>query len=126
MQNETELSPATQLAYERTSLSYDRTLMAWIRTATSLISFGFTLYKFFQLEFKGKVIHGQHVGPGEFGTLMIVVGLFALGASTLQYRRDRKRLKSFYPDIPGSMAGLVAGLISVLGIVAIITITLRW
>ena len=28
-------------------VALDRTLMAWVRTATSLISFGFTIYKFF-------------------------------------------------------------------------------
>ena len=31
---------------DRTRLAYERTLMAWVRTATSLISFGFTIYKF--------------------------------------------------------------------------------
>ena len=36
-----------QLALDRTRLAYERTLMAWVRTATSLISFGFTIYKFF-------------------------------------------------------------------------------
>jgi len=29
-----------------------RTMMAWIRTATSLITFGFSVYKFFQIELK--------------------------------------------------------------------------
>ncbi len=38
----------TRLAVTRTVAALDRTLMAWIRTATSLISFGFTIYKFFQ------------------------------------------------------------------------------
>ena len=38
----------TDLAFERTMLAHERTLMAWIRTATSMISFGFTIYKFFQ------------------------------------------------------------------------------
>ncbi|MEI6915036.1 MAG: DUF202 domain-containing protein [Armatimonadota bacterium] len=125
MQNERELSPATQLAYERTSLAYDRTLMAWIRTAVSLISFGFTLYKFFQIEFKGKSMHGQLVGPGEFGTLMIVTGLFALGASAMQYRWDRKSLLAQCPDLPRSMAGVVAGMISVLGLIALVAVLCR-
>ena len=35
----------TDLAVERTLMALDRTLMAWVRTATSLISFGFTIYK---------------------------------------------------------------------------------
>ena len=39
---------ATKLALERTFLAYERTLMAWTRTSVSLISFGFTLFKFFQ------------------------------------------------------------------------------
>lgn len=30
-------------------------LMSWIRTATTLITFGFTLYKFFQIELAGKI-----------------------------------------------------------------------
>ena len=42
------LPDATKLAVERTRLAYERTLMAWVRTSTSLISFGFTIYKFFQ------------------------------------------------------------------------------
>jgi hypothetical protein len=42
-----DLPAATKLAVERPRLACERTLMAWIRTAASLISFGFTIYKFF-------------------------------------------------------------------------------
>jgi uncharacterized membrane protein YidH (DUF202 family) len=38
------------LAVERTRVAYDRTMLAWTRTATSLITFGFTIYKFFQID----------------------------------------------------------------------------
>src|SRR4051794_10744475 len=41
---------AAELAVDRTWLGYERTLMAWVRTAASLISFGFSIYKFFQFE----------------------------------------------------------------------------
>ena len=34
-------------------------MLAWVRTAASLISFGFTIYKFFQLEI-GKLVP---IGP---------------------------------------------------------------
>ena len=44
------LDEGTRLAYERTVLAHERTLMAWLRTAVSLITFGFTIYKFFALE----------------------------------------------------------------------------
>ena len=38
----------TSLAFERTYLAHERTQMAWIRTALALISFGFTIAKFFE------------------------------------------------------------------------------
>ena len=37
-----------RLAFERTRNSYENTMMSWIRTSTSLITFGFSIYKFFQ------------------------------------------------------------------------------
>ncbi|MDH5246777.1 MAG: DUF202 domain-containing protein, partial [Betaproteobacteria bacterium] len=42
----------TALAVERTRVAYERTMMAWIRTATALITFGFSVYKFFEFEMK--------------------------------------------------------------------------
>ena len=44
------LDTGTKLALDRTWLAHERTMLAWVRTAASLISFGFTIYKFFQLE----------------------------------------------------------------------------
>lgn len=39
---------SNQMAADRVWMAHERTLMAWIRTATSMISFGFTIYKFFE------------------------------------------------------------------------------
>ena len=44
-----ELPLTTRLALDRTRIAYERTLMAWVRTGTSLITFGFAVYKFFNL-----------------------------------------------------------------------------
>ncbi len=120
-----EYGTNTKLAFNRTSLAYDRTLMAWIRTATSLISFGFTIYKFFQLEINGKKLQGQVIGPRQFAMLMIVIGLLALAAATVQYIGDRKRLRTEYKEIPGSVAGIVSALISIMGIVALAAVIFR-
>jgi putative membrane protein len=46
----TQTDKNTRLGVERTRLAYERTMMAWVRTATSLITFGFSIYKFFQIE----------------------------------------------------------------------------
>ena len=65
--NSKVLDIGTQLAFDRTRLAYDRTMMAWVRTATSLISFGFTIYKFFQIEISKGEPDKHLIGPREFG-----------------------------------------------------------
>ena len=45
---------ATRLDLERTHIAYEQSMMTWIRTAITLITFGFTIYKFFQLELPGR------------------------------------------------------------------------
>jgi uncharacterized membrane protein YidH (DUF202 family) len=60
------LDRSTELAFERTRVAYERTMMAWIRTATSLITFGFTIYKFFQLEGLGRAQQGRFIGARGF------------------------------------------------------------
>ena len=59
MNSVTSKPDSTELAVDRTWLAHERTLMAWVRTATSMISFGFTIYKFFQFE-AGKETHVGH------------------------------------------------------------------
>ena len=83
------LDTGTRLAYERTRLASERNMMAWIRTATSLISFGFTVYKFFQFE-AGKstpAATGFVLSPRVFALIMIGTGLVALLLSTIEHRR---------------------------------------
>jgi len=121
----TGLSINTKLAYERTILAHERTLMAWVRTATSLITFGFTVYKFFQLEARGMPRTHQVIGSREFALLMIAIGLIALMFSAIEHWQYRKDLKKQYPEVPRSMAAWVAGLISLLGILAIVAVIFR-
>ena len=120
-------STTTKLAYERTNLAHERTLMAWVRTATSLITFGFTIYKFFQFE-KGTDLQlpiQQVIGPRQFAIFMIAIGLFALTVATIEHWQYRKSLRQQGVEIPRSLAALVAGLISALGILAIVAVIFR-
>ena len=117
----------TLLAIERTNLAQERTIMAWVRTATSLISFGFTIYKFFQLEVKGPVLTSQVIGPRTFALLMILMGLFGLVVATLQHREYKTENAQDHPSVPyHSPAGWIAGLISILGLVAMVSVILDW
>jgi putative membrane protein len=113
------------LAVERTRLAHERTLVAWLRTALSMISFGFTIYKFFQIE-RGQPQSG-FLGPREFALIMIGTGLVALFASTIQHRLSMKRLRaeSGNATVPISIATIVAALFSVLGVLAFLAVLFR-
>ena len=120
-----ELDISTKLAYDRTRLAYENTMMAWVRTATSLITFGFSVYKFFQLELKrGEAFQGL-IGPREFGIMMIVCGLASLALGTVQHVASMRQLRANYPQIPLSLAAVLGGLIAILGIFALVAVLFR-
>ena len=115
-----ETNTASKLAQERTFLAQDRTMMAWIRTATSLISFGFAIYKFFELD-KGRILeqgNQQLLGPRYFGMAMITIGLVSLLLATIQRWQQATRLRRQHVKVPPSLSTLVAALISILGLLA--------
>jgi inner membrane protein YidH len=120
---------ATQLAVDRTRLAYERTLMAWVRTATSLISFGFTIYKFFQFlreEGASKMAHAEHfIGPRQFALLLILVGLGTLGVATLQHRQHMQMLRAQGALIPYSLATVLALLVVVIGFLGLFVVLFR-
>ncbi|MDR3100950.1 MAG: DUF202 domain-containing protein [Paraburkholderia sp.] len=82
----------TALAVERTFLAAERTLMAWLRTSLSMISFGFTLAKFFEYVQgqRGSAIVGRFGAtwsPRTVGTAMVVIGTVALLVAVFQHGR---------------------------------------
>ena len=128
MTNEvTELDTSTKLAYQRTFLAHERTLMAWVRTSSSLITFGFSIYKFFQLErdVGRDFLRSQVVGPRQFSMILIIIGVVSLMLATIQHRHQLKILKIAYENMPMSTAGIVAGVISVLGLGTILAVIFR-
>jgi len=114
----------TALAIDRTRLAYERTMMAWVRTATSLISFGFTIYKFFQLELKGP-LPDHLIGPRGFALIMISTGLVALAMAGIQHRESLRLMRATYGTIPRSVAGPVAALVAMLGVFALLGVVAR-
>jgi putative membrane protein len=119
------LDAATELAFRRTRASYERTMMSWIRTATSLITFGFTIYKFFQLEKPADRQPSRLIGPREFSIALVSIGLFSLLLATLENRQSIRELGAQYAGAQRSLAVLVAALVSFLGIVALVAMIFR-
>jgi len=107
---------ANEMALDRTQLAHERNMMAWIRTAVSLISFGFSIYKFFDF---GSTKAGSEgaISPRVFGTVMIGTGLVALAAVVIQHWRDARVLRKAQVA-PNSTATIVAGLVALLGVLA--------
>jgi len=117
--NEQVIGPTlsnTDLAFERTALAYERTLMAWVRTAISMISFGFTIYKFFQ-EWRNTEQPVQTIfTPRIVGMIMIMFGLIGLLFATVQHYTAIKKLKRNYPDVQRSLSSVLAILILMFGL----------
>lgn len=118
------LPSANELALDRTRLAHERTMMAWIRTSVSLISFGFSIYKFFDY-FKNAPSAAEAVlGPRTFALMMIGIGLFILAGSAVQNWSELRRLRKV-ARVPRSLAGAVAVLVFLLGVLAFTAVTLR-
>jgi len=117
----------TDLAFERTLLAHERTLMAWVRTAASLISFGFTIYKFFDyLAQSQKVTQaGERFGPREFAMAMIGIGLVTLVLAIAEHHHSRRVLREAGGEVRRSLAELMALLVAGLGILGLLLAWLR-
>jgi putative membrane protein len=79
----------------RVFFAAERTLMAWSRTGLTLMAFGFVLERF------GLLLHVLRRNPGHVGRDLsfwigigfIVLGLWVIGFSIVQFRRVLKTLK---------------------------------
>lgn len=121
-----ELDASTGLAFERTRLAYERTMQAWIRTATSLITFGFSVYKFFQIERPPGLKQTSIIGAREFGEILVLLGIGSLVLATVEYRGRLRELEREYPHKKHySLSVWLAGAMSLLGVVALIAMFLR-
>ena len=83
----------TDLAVERTIMAADRSLMAWTRTSLSMSTFGFTIYKFFQIIAKQEnklILTAQ--GPRRLGLALIAFGILAILMGFIEHRTATKDL----------------------------------
>jgi len=120
-----------RLAYERTRGAYERTLMAWVRTGTSLITFGFSIYKIFQFEIQKSTQHEPlitttHIGPREFGFLLIGIGVLSLVLGSIEHARDLRAMRKEYPGMPNSNTRYIAAIVLLLGVLALVAVVYRF
>ena len=115
----------TELAVMRTRMSADRTLMAWIRTALSMISFGFTIYKFLQYVRESEGVELRAQGPRNLGLSLILLGTGALAAASIQHWKLMKRLGSEKTEHIWSLSLTIAWIVSLIGLAAFLSVLMR-
>ncbi len=116
------------LGYERTRMSADRTLMAWFRTSLSLISFGFTIFKFFQYLVESDLISGNipHHAPRNFGVALVGLGMILQAMAIVEYFLFQRKLsREEGQKFPVSTALVASILLSLLGILVLLNLLFR-
>jgi len=120
---EEERPSRNDLAAQRTIMAAERTLMAWTRTSLSLVTFGFTIYKFLQYLYRQEHVRPEELkGPRYLGLTLIGLGVVFLLLASVQFRHD---LRIIMPDRRISMWRLpfiLAIIMVLLGVVAFIQV----
>jgi putative membrane protein len=124
--SDTELKTGDILALDRTRMAAERTLMAWVRTALSMISFGFTIYKFLQvLQEQSTLPVLRPQTPRDVGLTLIGIGTFAVIIASVQHWKYISKLRPDQPYKPWDLTFIVACFIGFLGLLMIVSIILR-
>ena len=113
------------LGYDRTRMAADRTLMAWIRTSVSMISFGFTIYKFFMYLRESDVLSPQLplYGPRNLGLGLVGLGTILLMLAILEHFLYQRSLSKLTGQPFRLSTALVASLIiTLLGLLALVNL----
>ena len=115
---------SNEMAVERTIMAYERTQMAWIRTAVSLISFGFTIYKFLGESVKTEGAR-QFFTPRTVGMIMIGFGLVGLFLAQVQHAIAMRKIRKYYPKMQKSISSLLAIFMLFFGLAMFLAALLR-
>jgi putative membrane protein len=114
------IDDSTRLAADRTRVAYERTMLAWIRTATTLITFGFSISRFFDYLRPNADTTRYLIGPQQFGLILVCLGLGSLALAAFEYRQGIRELAAVYAGKRHSVAVIVAVLVAVLGVFALL------
>ena len=119
--NQDELKLGDKLALQRTALAQERTLMASVRTSVSLISFGFTISKFFQQLRQHEVLGGTGHSSRAVGLWLVAIGTGYILLSSIQHILIRKELKQEGASLRASYSLLLGIVVTLLGLALVIS-----
>ena len=121
-----ELKLVDMLALDRNKLAAERTLMAWVRTSLSMISFGFTIYKFLQvIDEQSTVPIVRPNAPRNVGLVLTGLGTLVVTVACIQHWSYVKSLRTDQPYKPWDLSFVVACMIAILGVLLFLSIVVR-
>ena len=104
-------------------MALERTLMAWVRTSLSMITFGFTSFKFLQALQSGGGAPLHENAPRNLGLFLILLGMGLLTLAIVQFNKAAGRIQQFSEmrkqvslSLIGAAGVLLAGLFTLLNI----------
>jgi putative membrane protein len=116
----------TEMGSARTLMAADRTLMAWIRTSLSMVSFGFTIYKFLlyvRESLSNDILKAQ--GPRRFGIFLIALGTVSMVFGLIDYYKTYRQFQNISGRSPWSFTFFAGAATSFLGLYLLISILLH-
>lgn len=118
---------SNELAMDRSRMASERTLMAWLRTSLSMISFGFTIFKFLEaLQQQATTKPLRPDSPRNVGLALIAIGTGALILACVQHRRYLQVLGPDQPRAGLDLPLLVSGFVALLGLLMFVSVVLSW
>jgi len=84
-----------------------------------MITFGFSMYKFFSNKLEKYDSGASAIRPREFGIALILTELTILATGRIEHQRDLRQLAKHYPGMPVSGTRIVQALVAVLGALAL-------
>lgn len=103
----------------RTHLANERTFLAWLRTGFSLIGLGLAVAQFLQHQ----IVPGLHLTRG-MAILMVVTGILMAVDGARRYVHHSKQIEAGVFLVTTRTIKIVAGLVTLLGLMAIAFILL--
>ena len=119
----------TDLAVTRTVMAADRSMMAWVRTGLSLITFGFTIYKFLDYAREELIATGKEVtdfsSPKIIGLFLIGLGILSLLMGIIENEATIRVLKKNHSFNRMRYSLFISLILLVFGVILFLAVLLK-
>lgn len=116
------------LALARTAFSSERSLLAWIRTSVSLITFGFSIMKFFDYLEQQQQGEQSSDSPYQLGIALMLVGTLTLTPAVIEHVQRLRKMKELGLPVKSRLSLPIVAAVALfgIGVITLIGSFLNW